>query len=81
MKDIEENVRNILNEIHANIPENPNTDLFAAGILDSLATARLIARIESQYNIELNVEDIVPENFASISGIVSLLKVYIKDES
>lgn len=77
MKNIEGNVRKFLKEFHANIPEDTEADLFALGVLDSLGTARLIARIEAQYNIELKVEDIVPENFVNISGIVSLVKEYI----
>ena len=51
-------------------------DLFSLGILDSLGMARLIPAVEKEFDIEIDIEDIVPENFTTIRDIANLLKNY-----
>lgn len=49
-------------------------DLFKNDMLDSLGIAQLIAEIESNFDLEIDPEDIVPENFSTINEIVNLIR-------
>jgi acyl carrier protein len=49
-------------------------DLFENVMLDSLGIAQLIAEIESNFDLEIDPEDIVPENFSTINEIVNLIR-------
>lgn len=49
-------------------------NLFENDMLDSLGIAQLIAEIESNFDLEIDPEDIVPENFSTINEIVNLIR-------
>jgi acyl carrier protein len=50
-----------------------NTNLIERGIVDSMSLVRLISFLEENYNIQVQDEDIVPENFSSLTKIASFL--------
>ncbi len=56
-------------------PENLTdaTPLITGGILDSLATLRLVSFLEDTFDIELRPEDLDPGNLDSISSIAALV--------
>lgn len=54
-----------------------NDDLFAKDILDSLSIAMLIAKIEDSFHIEVDAEDIIPENFTTINNITCMVNKYL----
>lgn len=45
--------------------------------LDSVLIAELIIHIEEKWNIEIRGEDIIPENFANIQAVASLVNKYL----
>lgn len=49
-------------------------DLFDAGIVDSAGLISFLAYIEKEYHINIPDEDLLPENFKSISAITRYLK-------
>jgi acyl carrier protein len=51
-----------------------NTNLIERGIVDSMSLVRLISFIEENYEIQVQDEDIVPENFSSLNKISSFIK-------
>jgi acyl carrier protein len=51
-----------------------STPLITGGILDSLATLKLVAFIEEQYKIELQAHEADVEHLNKISDIVSLVQ-------
>lgn len=53
-------------------------DLFASGIMDSFGVVRLVTELEAKFSVEIDPEDILPENFLNISAICELLKRYKK---
>jgi acyl carrier protein len=50
-----------------------NTNLIERGIVDSMSLVRLISFIEENYGIQVQDEDIVPENFSSLKKISSFI--------
>jgi acyl carrier protein len=50
-----------------------NTNLIERGIVDSMSLVRLISFIEENYSMQVQDEDIVPENFSSLSKISSFI--------
>lgn len=53
----------------------PETRLLSSGLLDSLATVRLITFVENEYNIALSPFDISTEKFDSVNLIVEQILI------
>jgi acyl carrier protein len=45
--------------------------LLEAGVIDSTGVLELIGFVESRFDLEVPDEDLLPENFDSVAGIVS----------
>ena len=56
------------------IKENLDIDLLENDILDSLAFIELIARLEEEFNIELQPTQISPDTWRKVSSIIELVK-------
>jgi acyl carrier protein len=50
-----------------------NTNLIERGIIDSMSLVRLISFLEENYEIQVQDEDIVPENFSSLNKISTFI--------
>jgi acyl carrier protein len=53
---------------------NPDEDLLEQGIIDSLGLMKLVVFLEKTYAIEVNDEDMVPENFQTLNTITKLVE-------
>lgn len=51
----------------------PDTSLIESGILDSLSLIRLINFVEERFNLIINDEEIIPDNFETINLLASLI--------
>ena len=51
----------------------PDTPLVEDGIIDSMGVLALIEFIEEQYNLDLDLDDLTIENFATITDIKNLI--------
>ncbi|MCK0148115.1 acyl carrier protein [Arenibacter sp. F26102] len=58
---------------------DPHDDLLGSGILDSLGMMKLILFIELEYSISVPPQDMIIENFMSVSHITTYLSN--KDQS
>ncbi|WP_292207168.1 acyl carrier protein [Mesorhizobium sp.] len=58
------------------MPENltDSTELITDGILDSLATLKLVAYLEKSCGIEIAPDELVPENLNSIAQIANFVQ-------
>jgi acyl carrier protein len=56
------------------IPLNDQDPLIESGIIDSLGVMTLLAFIEDKFSIQIPGEDLMPENFSSISTITTLIE-------
>ena len=64
----------ILNEIKPGVDFEKETALVDNGILDSLAIIRLVSEIDDEFDVEIGVTDLVPENFNSAKAIMALIE-------
>ena len=54
-----------------------STSLVSSGILDSLDIMSLIMDLEREFEIEIDPEDVLSENFESVSAITALSLIHI----
>ncbi|HNX30193.1 MAG TPA: acyl carrier protein [Holophaga sp.] len=65
-----ESVRAILAELaQAPVPEDLDSSLFEAGVIDSFGVMDLVERLEKAFGIRIPDQDMVPRRFESISKI------------
>lgn len=53
--------------------ESAETDLFEAGLLDSLAFVELLLRLEREFGVTASVDDLELDNFRSIARIAAFV--------
>jgi acyl carrier protein len=70
----------IKNEImrNRNAQVDENEDLLSAGILDSLGILRLVAFVEETFGIQVPDQDVVYDNFKSVSALEEYLHQHNK---
>lgn len=52
---------------------NDASDYIKVGIVDSIGIIKFILELESQFDIEINDEDIESDDFRSVAGLVKLI--------
>jgi D-alanine--poly(phosphoribitol) ligase subunit 2 len=50
-----------------------DTDLFDAGVLDSLAFVELLLQLEREFGVAAALDDLQPENFNSVARIAAFV--------
>ena len=58
---------------HADADVAHDTPLVEHGVIDSMGVMELIAFIESTYDLQLDMDDLTIENFATINDIKNLI--------
>ena len=52
---------------------NENQSLLESGILDSLGIMKLVAFIEQTFQVKIEDEELIPENFETLSALAKLI--------
>lgn len=68
-----EELEKILEEIRPDIDFKKEEKLIDNGILDSFDIISIVGELNMHYEIEINVEDLLPENFNSMEAIYELV--------
>jgi len=63
----------ILKSMHPEVDFLAEDDLIGNGVLDSLDIVTLITEINSEFDISIPAEEIMPENFNSVKAIYDLI--------
>lgn len=66
-------LKQILEEIRPDIDFEKETCLIDDGVLDSFDIISIVGELNMTYDIEINVEDLLPENFNSMEAIYELV--------
>ncbi|MBE6530643.1 MAG: acyl carrier protein [Ruminococcaceae bacterium] len=64
----------ILNELHDDVDFESENALVDDGILDSLDIVTLVTEIDSEFDVRIPPEEIVPENFNSAAALWELIQ-------
>ena len=68
-----EELLQILRKVKPGVDFEGKTDLFESGVLDSMTIVMLAAEINDEFDIEISVEDLLPETFNSVDAMVELI--------
>ncbi len=69
-----EQIIKILTELRPEFDFNQNVNFIEEGMLDSFDMVNLVSDLDSTFGISIDGIDILPENFATLDAIESLLK-------
>lgn len=64
----------ILEELRPDVDFENEKQLITDGILESFDIVALVGEISDAFDVELHVEDLVPENFNSVDNMIELIK-------
>ncbi len=67
-------LKQILEEIRPDIDFEKETKLIEDGVLDSFDIISIVGELNLHYDIEINVEDLLPENFNSMEAMMELIE-------
>ncbi len=68
-----ERIIEILEEIKDDVDFTMEDQLVDGGILDSFDIVALVSELKSEFDVEIGIEDLTPENFNSAETICSLI--------
>lgn len=68
-----EKLMDILNEIKPG-EDFSRTDLISGGVLKSFDMMLLIQEIDDEFEVEIPLEDVIPENFESVDKIMEIVQ-------
>lgn len=70
---MEERVIKSLKEISVDISENRGVNLLKSGLIDSYEIVNLVVELEDEFEIEIDPELVLPENFETLEAICNLV--------
>ena len=68
-----EQLLKILKNMHPDVDFGVEDDLIGNGVLDSLDIVTLITEINSEFDVSIPAEEILPENFNSAEALYALI--------
>ena len=74
---MKEKVLNILQSVNESIIDGAN--LINEGIVDSFEVVNIVMELEEAFDIEIDAEDVVAENFETVDAIVALVGKYVNE--
>ena len=72
--DTRERVIALIREINEDFDPEENVDLIEEEILDSFDMISFIIEVKEEFGVTIGVDDIVPENFATVDQIADLIE-------
>lgn len=71
-----EQVLQILAEIRPDVDFTKVDNLMEGGVLDSFDIVALVGELCDAFDVEIGVEDLVPENFYSVESIWNMIQAF-----
>lgn len=65
---------NILTDLHPDVDFETCTTLIDDQILDSFDIVTLVAEIDSEFDVQIPAEELIPENFNSAASLYALIE-------
>ena len=76
---MKEQLMEILEELRPDVDFENEKQLITDGVLDSFDIVSLVGSLNDEFDIEIQVGNLVPDNFNSIEGMMALI-VKLQDE-
>ena len=76
-KEIEEFVKNVLEEVRGEAIDDSSVLLLEEEILDSINILYLVSELEDNYGIQIPLDDVVENNFKNIESIAEYVMAQI----
>ena len=70
---MKEKILDILNAMDDSIDYESETALIDDKVIDSLALTALISELENEFDIEIDMDELVPENFNTVDAMAELV--------
>ena len=70
---MKEEIMEILTGVRSDVDIENSTKLIDDGILESLDIVAIVGEFNETFDVEISVEDLVPENFNSVDAMVELI--------
>lgn len=71
--EMKEEIMEILSGVRSDVDFENSTKLIDDGILESLDIVAIVGEFNETFDVEISVEDLVPENFNSVDAMVELI--------
>ena len=68
-----EQIMKILKEIRSDVDFENETALIDNGVLDSFDIISIVGELNDAFDVEINVDDLLPENFNNVAAMVELI--------
>lgn len=70
---MKEKILDILNAMDDSIDYESETALIDDKVIDSLTLTALISELENEFDIEIDMDELVPENFNTVDAMAELV--------
>ena len=74
---VKEKLMEVLKRVNPTIEEGK--DLIEAGLVDSFEVVNIIMEIEEAFDIEIDPDDVIAENFRNTDSILNLIEKSVKE--
>lgn len=75
---MEEKILNILEKVNEDILSYTGKNMIGDGIIDSFELIEIVSRLEDEFDIEIDGEYVVIQNFANKDAVIALIKNIMK---
>lgn len=72
-------IREILESIKPGVDFGGSEDMWKEGLIDSFDVVCMVSELDEAFDIKIGVNDLIPENFASISAIEKMVQKLSQD--
>lgn len=76
---MKDKIHEIIEDVRPDIEYNEDTLLIDEGLLDSFDIVNVVLELSEEFDIEIGVEEVVPENFNTIDAITKLVERLMED--
>lgn len=70
---MEEKILSILEDINEDILTYDGDNMYEEGVISSMDVVEIVSELESEFDIEIDIDDIVAKNFANKEAIIELV--------
>ncbi len=71
---MKEELMEILEELRPDVEFEKETALITDGILDSFDIVSLVGELNDNFDVDIHVEDLLPENFNNVDAMIALVE-------